>query len=179
MDSLASLIDRVGHALHGASYAAGLNPAQWAALRYFARANRFSRTPGAFARYHATSPGTASQTVKSLVDKGLLERRRDPRDGRRRELRPSPAGARVLVLDPLAHVDRAAAALPAECRDQAGEALGAVLDALGGVDFGACGACRHLRREERDGEPCRHACVLAGEALEEDELRLVCVNFAH
>jgi DNA-binding MarR family transcriptional regulator len=60
----------------------GLTPAQWAVLRYFARANRFSRTPSAFAAFHGTIRGTASQTIKSLETRGYLRRTRSEADGR-------------------------------------------------------------------------------------------------
>ena len=36
-------------------YDGELSPAQWMALRYFARANPFSRTPSAFAAFQATT----------------------------------------------------------------------------------------------------------------------------
>ncbi|MFB6261826.1 MAG: MarR family transcriptional regulator, partial [Thiohalorhabdaceae bacterium] len=52
----------------------GLTPAQWSALRFFASANRFSRTVSAFAAYNVTSRGTASQTIKALERHGYLRR---------------------------------------------------------------------------------------------------------
>ena len=43
-------------------------------LRYFARANTFSRTPSAFAEFQATTRGTASQAIKVLEARGYLAR---------------------------------------------------------------------------------------------------------
>ena len=57
---------------NGAAFAGGLNPAQWSALRYLADAVPEARTVTAFAHYHATTSGTASQTVAALVRKGLV-----------------------------------------------------------------------------------------------------------
>ena len=51
-------------------YDGELSPAQWMALRYFARANPFSRTPSAFAAFQATTRGTASQAIKALEASG-------------------------------------------------------------------------------------------------------------
>jgi hypothetical protein len=46
----------------------GLTANQWNALRYFAEANRFSRTVSAYAAYNATTRGTASQTIKLILN---------------------------------------------------------------------------------------------------------------
>ena len=51
-----------------------LSPAQWMALRYFSRANSFSRNPSAFAEFQATTRGTASQAIKALEADGYLVR---------------------------------------------------------------------------------------------------------
>jgi DNA-binding MarR family transcriptional regulator len=60
----------------------GLTANQWNALRYFAEANRFSRTVSAYAAYNATTRGTASQTIKALETQGYLTRTRYDRDAR-------------------------------------------------------------------------------------------------
>ena len=59
MERLSRLVGQTGHA-HG------MKPAQWDALRYLARANRFSRTPGALTAYLGATKGTVSQTVIAL-----------------------------------------------------------------------------------------------------------------
>ena len=59
-----------------------LSPAQWMALRFFARADSFSRTPSAFAEFQATTRGTASQAIKTLEAGGYLVRQRSQADGR-------------------------------------------------------------------------------------------------
>ena len=79
---LAQMLLHLGRLAHGDVKVAGLTPAQWTVLRYFSSANRFSRTASAFASFHGTTRGTASQTIKSLVAKGDLERIRSKRDGR-------------------------------------------------------------------------------------------------
>src|SRR5262245_32512851 len=56
----------VGRLLQAEGYDGELSPAQWMALRFFARANSFSRTPSAFAEFQATTRGTASQAIKAL-----------------------------------------------------------------------------------------------------------------
>jgi hypothetical protein len=48
----------VGRLVQAEGYDGELSPAQWMALRYFARANPFSRNPSAFAEFQATRLGT-------------------------------------------------------------------------------------------------------------------------
>jgi len=47
-------------------YDGELSPAQWMALRFFARANSFSRTPSAFAEFQATDPCNCITSIKAL-----------------------------------------------------------------------------------------------------------------
>ena len=64
----AELMDRLERLARMGEQTGRLNPAQWEALRYLARANRFSRTPAALADYLAATRGTVSRT---LLVKGL------------------------------------------------------------------------------------------------------------
>jgi DNA-binding MarR family transcriptional regulator len=64
----------VGRLVQADGYRGELSPAQWMALRFFARANSFSRTPSAFAEFQATTRGTASQAIKALEAGGYLVR---------------------------------------------------------------------------------------------------------
>ena len=70
----AELLLVVGRLVQAEAYDGKLSPAQWMALRYFARANTFSRTPSAFAEFQATTRGTASQAIKVLEARGYLAR---------------------------------------------------------------------------------------------------------
>ena len=70
----AELLLLVGRLVQAEGYDGKLSPAQWMALRYFARANTFSRTPSAFAEFQATTRGTASQAIKVLEARGYLAR---------------------------------------------------------------------------------------------------------
>src|SRR5437016_14383870 len=72
----AELLLLAGRLVQAEGYDGELSPAQWMALRYFARANPFSRTPSAFAEFQATTRGTASQAIKALEAGGYLVRQR-------------------------------------------------------------------------------------------------------
>lgn len=117
---------------NGAAFADGLNPAQWSALRYLADAVPEARTVTAFAQYHATTSGTASQTVAALVRKGLVERLPEPADRRRNRLELSSAGHELLRNDPLGGIAAAIALQPAEVQEALVKGLEATLRTLMG-----------------------------------------------
>ncbi|WP_200341029.1 MarR family winged helix-turn-helix transcriptional regulator [Rhodovibrio sodomensis] len=128
---------------------AGLTANQWTALRYFAEANRFSRTVSGFAAYNATTRGTASQTVKALVAQGYVSRTRLDRDARSARIDVTDAGRRQLAADPAQALTKALARLPASLRGQLDRAVerltGWVAAARGQNAFGTCDACRYLQ----------------------------------
>lgn len=173
----ALLIERLGRLLRAGDHAGGLAPAQWEALRYFARANRFSRTPAALADYLGATRGTISQTLIALEDKGLVRKAANARDGRSVELSLTRSGRALLDSDSLKDVARDI--------DASGEADGlaqgleaALHQALvrrGGRAFGVCRTCRHFRpsgRGDKAGKP--HHCALLDEPLSDAAASLVC-----
>ena len=115
------------------------------ALRFFARANRFSRTVSAFAEFHATTRGIASQTVKGLVDQGFLTRTTSDTDGRSARVDLTDKAKAILARDPFEVVVEAAEALPAQLRGQLVKVLermlGHVARQRGRPSFGACSCC--------------------------------------
>ncbi len=74
--TVAELVVQLGCLARGDGFVGDLTLAQWTALRYFSRVNRFSRTVSTFAEFHGTTRGTASQTIKSLVQNDYLTRKR-------------------------------------------------------------------------------------------------------
>ncbi len=179
---VAELVVQLGRIAHGYGYTEGLTPAQWSALRYLSRANRFSRTVSAFAEFHATTRGTASQTVKCLVARGYLSRTRSPRDGRSARLEVTDNARAILARDPCEALVRAASALSQSARGQLATGLerllGHLVQGRPKRPFGVCTSCAHLEVEgwRREGEP-RFKCACFGELLEESELAQICINF--
>jgi len=157
----------------------GLTSAQWSALRYFSRANRFSRTPSAFAAFHGTTRGTASQTIKSLKTQGYLARTRSETDGRSARLDLFDKARAVLAHDPLEVLVRAADALPPGARDHFANSLqrmlGQVAKERGKPPFGTCVSCEHLEGAGSSGRG--YACGFVGEPLLQKELDGLCINF--
>ena len=99
--SLARLIEQVGKACYNLGYTLGLNPAQWAALRYFQETTTDQCTVTGFANFQGTTKGTASQTVAALVRKGYLKRVADKKDRRVHRLVLTPEGEAMIAQDPL------------------------------------------------------------------------------
>ena len=153
-----------------------LTAAQWTALRYFANANRFSRTPSGFSQYHATTRGTASQTVKSLVNLGLLSRRTHQSDGRSTVLDVTEAGHELLHHDPLKHLRHVLARLPHDKQKLLADALGqAIADLAQARDapvFGTCSDCSHCETDDR-----AIYCHCTQSMLSQTEMHAICVDF--
>jgi DNA-binding MarR family transcriptional regulator len=173
---LAELVFQLGRLAYGDNVSGGLTPAQWTALRFFARANRFSRTVSAFAEFHATTRGTASQTIKALVARGCLRRTRSERDGRSVRLDLTAAGRRWLQRDPFEGLVRAAGSL--SVAEQA-SACGGLQRLLGGLAAerqrlapGRCALCGHL-----GGDGGNFTCKLLQEPLARRELDELCIRF--
>jgi DNA-binding MarR family transcriptional regulator len=99
--AIAELFEQLARVLVSRAIDTGINPAQWAALRYVARSTEAERTVGAFARFHLTTPSSASQTIAALVGKGLLEKAASDADGRSRVLKLTRQGNQQLDRDPL------------------------------------------------------------------------------
>jgi DNA-binding MarR family transcriptional regulator len=100
-EGLAELFEYVGRRLHGASFAEGLIPAQWSALRFLARANPSARTLSSFVRFHSATMGSAAQTLRALRRKGLIKQRVSPLDKRVRYYELTELGKKTLRADPL------------------------------------------------------------------------------
>ena len=156
-----------------------LTPAQWTALRFFARANRLSRTPSAFSAFHATTRGTASQTVKSLVALGLLERHRNEQDGRSIRFELTEAGRAALAHDPLRTLSAQIGQLPEGRRTAL---LGALKTLTGGLAlgqamplFGTCADCTHCDVPQA-GAPAFCRCAEA--TLLASDMDALCIEFA-
>ena len=178
----ARLLLHLGRLAHGDAKVKTLTPAQWMVLRYLGSANRFSRTASAFASFHGTTRGTASQTIKLLVADGYLDRTRSKRDGRSTRLDLSPKGWAALTEDPYQALVEAIDRLPTHLASTFGNVLERlaldVSQALATTTFGSCEQCRNLEHDGTVGEEsCTYYCLFAGEALAAEELDTLCVDF--
>ena len=176
---IADLIERMGRLAHTQQFAADLNPAQWEALRYLARANRFSRSPSALAGFLGATKGTISQTLIALERKGLVTRQRSENDRRGVILHLTSTGWARLADDPLTSLAASAAELPPDLQAKLSDGLRAILAAMqrrnGRRPFGQCHSCRFFLREaatETPGGP--HFCGLLDEPLSHEDTDRIC-----
>jgi DNA-binding MarR family transcriptional regulator len=176
----------VGRLVQTEGYDGELSPAQWMALRFFARANSFSRTPSAFAEFQATTRGTASQAIKALEAGGYLVRQRSKADGRSVSLRLTNKGKKAIARDPFEVLVRAVGSLEVEEQTAMHDALHHVLTTLAASGahrrFGVCQDCAYLS----GGTCCSSTsatgstlkCLLFGVPIEPEEADRLCVHFS-
>ena len=181
----AELLLLVGRLVQADGYDGEFSPAQWMALRFFARANSFSRTPSAFAEFQSTTRGTASQAIKALEAGGYLVRQRSQADGRSVTLRLTDKGHEVVARDPFEVLVRAVASLKAQEQTAMRDALHHVLTTVAASGahqhFGVCQDCAYLGGETY-GDPTSASrsplgCLLFGAPIEPDDAALLCVHF--
>ena len=181
----AELLLLVGRLVQDEGYYGKLSPAQWMALRYFSRANSFSRNPSAFAECQATTRGTASQAIKALEAGGYLVRQRSKADRRSVRLRLTNKGNKALARDPFEVLVRAVDSLDAKERTEMHHALHQVLTTVAASGahrrFGVCQDCAYL-----GGEICSNLtsasrsapeCQLLGVPIQLEDAGLLCVHF--
>ena len=182
---IAELLLLAGRFVQTEGYDGKLSPAQWMALRFFARANSFSRTPSAFAEFQATTRGTASQAIKALEAGGYLARQRSRADGRSVTLRLTNKGKKVLARDPFEVLVRAVGSLDAEAQSAMHDALHQVLTTVvaSGAHrhFGICEDCAYLggetSRSSTGATGSAPQCLLFSAPIEPEDARLLCVHF--
>lgn len=169
-------LERLSRAGQGSD---GLNPAQWEALRYVARANRFSRNPAAVAVYFGATRGTVSQTLIALEEKGMLRRLPSKADRRGIDLALTARGEQMLREDPLHELARDLALEKSGIETTLNHLRGAVRAAVrrnGGRAFGFCHACAHFRRTPLSPSAAPNHCALLQEPLTDADSALICVE---
>lgn len=98
---LAQMLERIMTMTYALGDARELRASQWAALRYFGQEGNASRTVKSFAEHNSTSTASASQTVSTLVRRGLLSSATSRNDGRSKVVTVTRAGALFMERDPL------------------------------------------------------------------------------
>ena len=174
-------LERLARVLRAREHEGGLNPAQREALRYLARANRFSDSPGALTRYLGATKGTVSQTVMALERKGYIAKAL--RAGGRRSLRLTltDKGREALSRDPWSDLADAAEQLGGKTKRRLyrglEQLLAGELERAGLASFGTCASCGYFRERGRDGAtPGPHLCMLFEDGLTQNDAERICVE---
>jgi DNA-binding MarR family transcriptional regulator len=175
-DEIAELLIHLARAARAEDQDAQLTPAQWTALRFLSRANTASRTPSAFASFHATTRGTATQTLKALEAKGLIRRGDAQHDGRKVCYDLTAQGRALLAQDPLRDLTAVVAGLPPALYDALAQTMPRLVADLARRRetpvFGTCTDCRHF-----EGSPQDAFCACMARLIAAPETSQLCVNF--
>jgi DNA-binding MarR family transcriptional regulator len=145
-------LERLARLVRSASHTQGLNAAQWEALRFLSRANSFSNSPGALAHYVSATKGTTSQTVLSLIKKGMITKSSRGADARSVVLDLTDKGNEILADDPLLSLNAALADLSEKTSKRFAKGLSELLHSeatrQGEPSFGTCGSCHHAAKKD-------------------------------
>lgn len=173
-------LERLARLMRAREHERGLNPAQWEALRYLSRANRFSDSPSALTRYLGATKGTISQTLKALERKGYISK--SPRDGVAKSVRLNltPKGHEALKRDPWAGVASMVEGLGGKTKRRMERGLNTLLEQAlhqsGLESFGLCSSCRFFRERGREGDAQGpHLCMLFEQPLSQDDAARICI----
>jgi DNA-binding MarR family transcriptional regulator len=174
-------MERLARLVRAREHEGGLNPAQWEALRFIHRANRFSNSPGALTLFLGATKGTISQTLMALERKGFITKTGRPGERRSIALALTAKGDEALTHDPWQVLTNAADQLGNKTRRRLAKGLRELLAAelLRGrhKSFGQCSTCRYFRERSRDKDADGpHHCMLFEVALTVDDAVRICVE---
>lgn len=181
-DYLSLTLDQLTRATREIQYCEGLVPAQWEALRYLASANRYSLTPGMVANFLGTTKGTASQTLRSLENKGYVKRVRSQLDKRVTIVTPTTAGLEKLTTDPLGTVLKLVEGEDDAEKEILYKSLERLLSLLrthnNGCHFGYCAQCKNFRLIDPDHQNGSIGfCRLSNEDVADTDITKICAKF--
>jgi DNA-binding MarR family transcriptional regulator len=179
--AIVSAMERLSRLARAAEHEDGLNPAQWEALRYLARANRLSNSPGALTRYLGATKGTISQTVIALERKGLVGKTVRENERRSVVLTLTEKGHEQLARDPWLKLAGAIEELGDKTRRRLGKGLLTLLSQElqrgSHASFGSCASCLFFRERGRDSDEAGpHLCMLIDQPLSEVETAKICIE---
>ncbi len=178
---ISAALERLARLMRAGEHLEGLNPAQWEALRYLARANRFSNSPGALTLYLGATKGTNTQTVKALERKGFVSKAVRPGEKRSVALHLTPKGVAALANDPWARLSASAGDLGEKTQRRLAKGLKSLLQlelAHGQhQSFGQCSTCRFFREKGLEADASGpHQCMLLDEPLTPADSAHICVE---
>lgn len=173
---LSLTLDQLLRATREIQYCEDLVPAQWEALRYLARANKYSLTPSMVADFLGTTKGTASQTLRSLESKGYIKRVQSQLDKRVTNVSPTKAGLKKLGADPLGSILKQVDDNDSEENILLLKSLERLLSLMkhhnNGCHFGYCPHCQNFQPNGRTGY-----CKISKEELADRDMIKICAKF--
>jgi DNA-binding MarR family transcriptional regulator len=180
-ESPVQALERLTRLIRAGEHVGDLNPAQWGALRYLSRCNRFSNSPAALTRYLGATKGTISQSLIALERKGLVEKSGRPGEARSVALTLTAEGVKRLAGDSWNVIDVLLDQAGGKGRKKFAAVLGNLLDALtvsrGLPSFGVCATCRYFREGGApDDVKGKHWCLNYEEPVTRTETKKICAS---
>lgn len=112
IDPPAELLEQTVRAVYDARSPQDMHPGQWAVLRYMARVTAQKRTIAGVADHLGMTMGPASRAVSALARKKFLDVKPLETDRRKRVIRVTRSGRRLLENDPLLKLEAVLEAMP-------------------------------------------------------------------
>jgi len=151
-----------------------LTPAEWMALRFFARANAQSRQPSALADFEITSRAAVSQVVGRLEHDGYVTRVQSAKDRRSYRIDLTAKARAMLRDDPIEGLVAAVRSLQPATQASLRAALRDVVSGLAASgrrrQFATCGHCMHF-------SGVSGTCARFGAAVNAEAALLLCAHF--
>jgi len=151
-----------------------LTPAEWMALRFFARANPHSRKASALADFEITSRAAVSQVLGRLEQGGYITRVQSAKDRRSYRIDLTAKGRAALRDDPIEGLVDVVRSLHPSVLASLHAGLRDVLRGLAASgrrrQFGTCRHCVHF-----SAVSCQ--CNLFGAAINAETAQLLCAHF--
>lgn len=175
------MMERLARLMRAREHDDGLNPAQWEAMRFLDRANRFSNSPGALTQYLGATKGTISQTLMALERKGYIAKAARPGERRSLALTLTAKGEEALKRDPWGGLAAMAGDLAGKTRRRMAKGMSALLAEQlrqgGHKSFGLCASCRFFREKGRNADQAGpHLCMLLEQPLSAADSKRICVE---
>lgn len=174
-------VERLARLMRAREHDDGLNPAQWEALRYLDRANRYSNSPGALTQFLGATKGTISQTLMSLERKGCIAKSARVGEKRSVALELTSQGKTMLAKDPWKRLADGVNDLGNKTRRRLAKGLRELL--AGELrrgrhkSFGLCATCRFFREKGRGSDAKGpHHCMLFEAPLSAADSERICVE---
>ena len=134
--AVANLLEQTARAIYDRRGPDEIHPGQWAALRFFARANRGVRNVGGLARYLGITGAPASRAVAALRRHGLVDVQKNDKDRRVATITLTREGRDLLAHDPIQRLSRAISELAPSEREILGRLLADLSERLAAYDGG-------------------------------------------
>lgn len=159
-----------------------LTRTQWLALGYFAHANARSRTTSAFSLFAGSSLASASESISTLVRRGLLSRERCSNDRRMLRLDLTEQAKRIVSEDPVGDLVTAISSLETDEIERLDALSSKVLRALSGQQsrpaFGSCRFCRFCSLSSpATSLSAGTRCERFDEPVSDEDLDALCVGY--